>query len=60
MRFFISKQKVYDIDVETIILVDENGVTWALGSKDDPRYLEWLEEGNMAELWVPGEHNNES
>ena len=53
MNYFISKQKVYDIDMETIIFIDDNGVTWALGSANDSRYLEWLEEGNIPEPWSP-------
>ena len=48
-----DKQKVYDIDMETIIFIDDNGVTWALGSANDSRYLEWLEEGNIPEPWSP-------
>jgi len=54
MNFFISRQKVYDIDMETIILVDDNGVTWALGSANDSRYLEWLAQGNTSEEWNNG------
>ena len=53
MNFFISKQKIYDIDTETIILIDDDGVTWALGSANDPRYLEWLAQGNTPEIWSP-------
>jgi hypothetical protein len=34
-------------------LIDDDGVTWALGSVDDPRYLEWLEQGNTPEPWSP-------
>jgi|LakMenE18May11ns_1017448.scaffolds.fasta_scaffold7248192_2 hypothetical protein len=55
MNYFISKQKVYDIDMETVIMVDDEGITWALGSVDDPRYLEWVEQGNVAEPWLPEE-----
>jgi hypothetical protein len=54
MNFFISRQKVYDIDAETIILIDDDGVTWALGSVDDPRYLTWLAQGNTPEEWNNG------
>lgn len=37
-----------------IVKIDDSGVpTWLGLREQDPEYIEWIEEGNVPEVWTP-------
>jgi hypothetical protein len=39
-----------------IVRIDEDGIpTWLGLREEDPGYLEWVKQGNVAETWVANE-----
>jgi hypothetical protein len=56
--FYIQEFKSYNGNIKNILLVDQDNI-WNISQEENNptylKYLEWIEQGNIAEPWMPEE-----